>query len=428
MMHSIYTPPTVNLRPVNKPSKTRRIYHAVAAGFFAAWLLLRKISLSSFTADPSASARLNSTFDIKGHSDHPLTAPTPNPKQENIKTHDDESMVNPDNPIVILPRIWRSWPSDSPLPCFEPDKDMFTNAVQITHSRIGFLYVRPLKTGSSSMNGSVIRAAQQVAKRGNYSFTTCKVRVFHGFASTYGYIQRDKEKSFLYSSLRDPSSRAVSRFFFARVSRQKVQATDHNFVSYLKATFQSSYLTTLSLMPYQDTPEHYQRDIDHTLQNYDFIAITELMDESFVVMQMLLGLSTTDMLYFSVKTNGGYDDGGTKMGCTYIQKSTLTDGMKEYLQSEDWKARTKSDYMLYDAAKESLDLTIDHLGRDEFKKNLKDFRLAMAVVKSKCNSHVKFPCAPNGTRNTHTDCLWEDSGCGQSCLNKVTQELQSIET
>lgn len=427
MVQSQSTSLPVHLCPVNKTSKKTRSYQVVATFFFVAWFLFWRISVPSFTAAPFVGERQNSTIDIK-YSDNPLTESTSITKQPYKETHGDESMVGSDDPSVIFPRIWRSWPLNLPLPCFEPDKDMFTTAVQSTQSRIGFLYVRPLKTGSSSMNGSVIRAAQQIAKRGNHSFPICKVRIFHGFASTYGYAQRDKEKSFLYSSLRDPSNRAVSRFFFARVSRQKTQATDQNFISYVKATFQSSYLKTLSLMPYQDTPEHYQKDIHYTLQNYDFIAITEKMDESLVVLQMLLGLTTTDMLYFSVKTNGGYDDGGTKMGCTYIQKSILTDGMKEYLQSKDWMTRTKSDNMLYDAAKKSLELTIKHLGQDKFNKNLNDFRVAMTKVKSMCDSHVKFPCSSNGTRNTDTDCLWEDSGCGQNCLDKVTQELKSIGT
>ena len=148
------------------------------------------------------------------------------------------------------------------------------------------------------------------------------------------------------------------------------------------------------------------------------------MDESLVVMQMLLGLESTDMLYFAVKTNGGYDDGGTHMGCTYIQKSVLTDGMKKYLESDDWKTRTRSDYMLYEAAKKSLHLTIDHLGRDIFNKNLEDFRQAMEVARSKCDGRVKFPCAPDGSKNPDTECVWEDSGCGQTCLNDVTKELQ----
>ena len=337
-------------------------------------------------------------------------------------TVDSESMQEDSN--AIKPRVWRSWPVHAPLPCFEPDMDMFSEAVQNTQSRIGFLYVRPLKTGSSSMNGAVIRAAQQLAKRENYGFEICKLRIFHGFASTYGYVQRDKDKSFLYSSLRDPTKRAVSRFFFAQVSRRKVEPTDLKFIGFLKAMFQSSYLKSLSMMPYHDTPEHYQRDVRHVLEDYDFIAVTEQMDESLVVMQMLLGLETTDMLYFAVKTNGGYDDGGTNMGCTYIQKSILTDGMREYLKSDDWKTRTRSDYMLYEAAKKSLHLTIDHLGRDKFNKNLEDFRQAMVEAKAKCDGLVKFPCAPDGSRNSHTDCIWEDSGCGQTCLNDVTKELQ----
>lgn len=414
--------------PINKLKQSRKKCPFVMLSAFVVWFVLMKMSIVHLGPEhPAIRDILNLTSESQRQQspDYFPLVETQQARAETTHPRNKQSNPSQEYSSTIKPRVWRSWPSHAPLPCFEPDAEMFTEAVQTTQSRIGFLYVRPLKTGSSSMNGAVIRAAQLIANRENRSFDICKLRVFHGFASRYGYVQREKEQSFLYSSLRDPSQRSVSRFFFAQVSRRKVQPTDQNFINFLKATSRSSYLTTLSMMPYQDIPEHYQRDVGKVLEDYDFIAITERMDESLIVMQMLLGLQPMDMLYFSVKTNGGYDDGGADTGCTFIQKSKLTDGMTEYLGSDDWKARTRSDYMLYEAAKISLDLTIEHLGRDKFNKNLREFRKALAVVKSACEGLVKFPCALDGTRNNDTDCIWEDSGCGQKCLNEVSKEFKN---
>jgi hypothetical protein len=62
--------------------------------------------------------------------------------------------------------------------------------------------------------------------------------------------------------------------------------------------------------------------------SYDFIAITERMDESAVELQMLLGLPLADVLYLNAKTSGGYEDivaasNSSSTQCRRIQSAPL---------------------------------------------------------------------------------------------------------
>ena len=77
-----------------------------------------------------------------------------------------------------------------------------------------------------------------------------------------------------------------------------------------------------------------EAQIDKILDNYDFIGVTDRFDESLVVLQLLLGLETSDILYLSSKKSGNYDDGFNGM---FLAKSlngiTLTPRRKMYLHT-----------------------------------------------------------------------------------------------
>lgn len=47
----------------------------------------------------------------------------------------------------------------------------------------------------------------------------------------------------------------------------------------------------------------YVRD---TLGKYDFVGVVERFDESLVALQLLMGLETSDILYFSSRLHTGY--------------------------------------------------------------------------------------------------------------------------
>jgi len=147
---------------------------------------------------------------------------------------------------------------------------------------------------------------------------------------------------------------------------------------------------------------------------------------------MLLGLKTADVLYFSAKTSGDYDDGRWKGKCYLIQKSFVSPGMKEFFDSPTFRASTYWDELFYNIINKSLDLTIEMLGRNRFERELNKFRKIQKIVMDQCASTVRLPCTETGVKRNETDCLLWDIGCGFECMEsvlwKVDQHQSSVDS
>jgi hypothetical protein len=206
------------------------------------------------------------------------------------------------------------------------------------------------------------------------------------------------------------------------------EPSDFNFRRYLSSEkrvlnhYYIQVLSTKEVTPPEVTRDMAPRMINRILEEYNFIGITERMEESAVCLMMLLNLKMGTILYLSAKASGGFDDGGGQE-CTFIQPSRITRGMASYFSGSTWKAMVQWDELLYKAANRSLDLTIDRLGRPEFEQNLERFRSALQVAEVQCVPRQVFPCTADGRRNPNKDCLWKDSACGNSCLDQVAHEL-----
>jgi hypothetical protein len=72
-----------------------------------------------------------------------------------------------------------------------------------------------------------------------------------------------------------------------------------------------------------------------------------------------------------------------------------------------------------------LDLTIDRLGREKVEANLAFFRKLQQRGHEACLHKTTFPCSEGGvfTKESETDCLWKDSGCGCACLDEVAENF-----
>jgi Sulfotransferase family len=226
---------------------------------------------------------------------------------------------------LIRPRAFSAWNhSHAPLPC-EPLEDYWQTArVQMSPASVGLLLVKTFKTGSSTAAGVTLRLAQQIARRRNLTFevadrnlpphakkaswTLCKNRVMHAQTHSMGYADRDRSRSFLWSVVREPTSRAVSHYFHSLVSRRRINASnDEFFLRYLKSEipsyqldfedYQIKYLSFHHLPRYNRSAYDPIHEINDILRNYDFVAITERLDESLVAMQMLLGLDAEDIAH-----------------------------------------------------------------------------------------------------------------------------------
>ena len=334
----------------------------------------------------------------------------------------------------------------------------------------GLFFLKLLKTGSTTASSIHVRIAYNLARRrrrhrqwnnhtnattavttttttsstttsnNEYYYPICATRHLHGWAGPrmYHYGQRHAATSLLWTILREPTARYLSEFFHFQVSRRAGTPVSRAIISYLRSGPHSDhhYLSWLSTRRSYNGRGGRGRGrgrpyviAQQILQDYDFIGITERMDESAVALMMLLPqeqISMADILYLNSKTAGGYDDGAYGNTCVKIRPVEISAELQAYLDSPEWKAYIAPEEALYRAVNQSLDRTIDALGRFEFERNLKRFRHAQRVVQETCAPVVKFPCSLTGELRApeETDCLHGDVGCGFDCLDKVATELE----
>lgn len=345
------------------------------------------------------------------------------PRQENAPPVQPVTLAHG---ITVQP--FHAWPTDRPLPCLGDQKGN------------GFFFMKLMKTGGSTAAGVHVRMLQHIARRlssqetttttTSTTTTTCQGQWDHDWA--YNMLaDRQRNKSFTWTLVRDPTKRVVSQFFHFEVTRNGTKPTDANFQSYLWSEYTTRdalhqyYLRTLSVQRRKRKilTEDIPGVIQQILRDYDFIGITERMEETAVALLMLLDLRLADILYLDAKASGGYDEGGGDRKCHFIQPSSVSAGMAKYFGTSKWKRIVHPDVLLYEAANKALDLTIEQLGKEQFKKNLEMFRQAQSAARKTCLPRQVFPCTSKGELNPAKNCLWKDSGCGTDCLDEVATEL-----
>ena len=381
------------------------------------------------------------------HQDQEL--PSFNPPFQTVRTAKHEQLSS-----GVVVRAFPAWPENLSLPCGKANPlTWWKPNVSRSPTKEGILFVKEMKTGSSTVSGITLRIARNIARRKNQNFM-CDCRFDHFPARDMEFINRDHRKSFLFTILRNPQARMTSQFFHFHVSRKKIEPSDENFKSFIiqNSYMHDYYLRDLALIPPHDkqrrlmvhTYKPLEMDPDplrrlrrklanDIMRGYDFIGITERMDESLVALMMMLRLKISDIVYIKAKSSGNFDDGAFNNTCFYIVPSFTSPGMKEFFTSQMYSNVSEGDLMLYSAAEKSLNMTIDRLGRREFKRHLLQFQTAQKLVNTRCPQGIRYPCSNSGVRARYTkhsdpatDCLWLDSGCGYECLDGLEVEIESL--
>jgi hypothetical protein len=337
---------------------------------------------------------------------------------------------------MIRPRAFEPWPDGADIPCAR-DGPRTVRQGGRTKAENGLFFLKPVKTGSSTGVGIHLRIASNEARRrqrrrmhGFNSSSMCPVVYGHNHAyQEFSGRNHTSGGSFLWSLLRDPTSRLVSSYFFHRISRKRENPVDHAFMKWINGGESElghwrhdHYLHWLSTpQPFVKGQSDPVQVINDIILEYDFIGVTERMEDVAVVLAMLLGLPLADVLYIEgAKQQGGWDDGA--FTCAYLVPSFISPGMEEYFYTPRFQNGVRWDHILHQAANRSLDLTIDRLGRQQFDAHLLSFRHAQAVVQTKCLPGTVFPCTAQG-RSKNTTCLYLDAACSFDCLDEVANEL-----
>jgi hypothetical protein len=195
-----------------------------------------------------------------------------------------------------------------------------------------------------------------------------------------------------------------------------------------------NYITLRKIPPKSvwnpSTPRQVQNEtlvteyVQEIVNSYDFLMVVERMDESLTALALVAGLDLGDVLSTSSKVSGAYRL--IKGQCSQQSKGHISKGVMDYFESKVWLAMNFADYVLYEAANHSLDLTIERIGRDRFDRALAEFRRLKAKVMQVCgDSQVGLGCTGNDVALPENTCYLRDFGCGHTCVDAMLRDEKS---
>ena len=148
-------------------------------------------------------------------------------------------------------------------------------------------------------------------------------------------------------------------------------------------------------------------DPEAIMASYDFVAVTERMNESLLVIMHTWGLRMADILYLSAK------DTSRNAFCEEHGLSDKPDAQsartQEYLGSATFNKLNRRDIRLHELANQKLDERIAQI--PNFAALLEQFNAALAAASSACASTMV-----TGSRE---DCVWRDGGCAWACIQSL---------
>lgn len=324
-----------------------------------------------------------------------------------------------------------------------------------TYSDAGIIYVKNFKAASSTIAGVALRLAFRLP--GNDTTSNGWVRFHH--TPGYSYRNRNPARSFLFTSVRDPARRALSRIFYTHISQ--FGHDPHNedlLLDFLKSTdlqygsvrhVGGGYQVWYASLNGDQLPRSWgakrpttvqRRPIVHhvvgqILQDYDFLMVAERLNESIVVMALLMNVSLDDVLVQNAKDSTAvswyYIKSGKLERCKRPIKVVQTPRIRDHLQSETWLAKNYGDYLLHAAADLSLDATIDRLGRDRVTDALETYQNLQDQVAAACQNQTIYHCSAEGVPQrpqSRRNCYSDDSGCGYQCIDAFLSHLPQPKT
>jgi hypothetical protein len=309
--------------------------------------------------------------------------------------------------------------------------------------------VKVPKAASSTAAGVTLRIQQEMMNR---TERHCHVEYDHRLASSYAKV--NTRESFLWTSIRDPTQRALSRVFFTQVSfkgqeptneliLQALQNPHEKFgsVSLGQGGFQLRYTTLQPILansawrPENETlvlkPQRVVLSVKRIVESYGFVALVERMDESLVALSMLLRIPLTDVLISSSAKVAGSSYFMRYGKCVKLVKAFTSPEVKTYLESKAWLAQNYGDILLHKVINKSLEKTIDQVfSRSAFEEKLKEYKRLKALDMQLCLPTTILPCSKDGINQvgpSRQNCYKEDYGCGYPCINAMLRN-QSLHT
>lgn len=328
-----------------------------------------------------------------------------------------------------LQRIFQRYPQLE-LPCVERGVSNYEFGQDGKHGKVdavGMFFTKIPKCSSSTLAGIAVQIARNTAARRKKAGIPntpkeCLVKANHGLYDKL--MLRDKNRSMLWTFLREPAKRQVSAYFHFQVSRLGYDAKNDTAFRYqiLRTYSAAHYMTGYVMRAKPWKKRTLEEKVGYVMDAYDFIGLVERYHESLILLKMIFNLELRDILYTSAKRSGGYDDGEFNQTCTLIVPSVVSPEMKAWFQnSTEWSDFAALDILLYRVIDKSIDLTIDAFGREEVQRQVAVLERALQYTDEMCGPTVILPCSANGTRRRGKDttCVDHDWACGHKCIETL---------
>jgi hypothetical protein len=239
--------------------------------------------------------------------------------------------------------------------------------------------------------------------------------------------------------VRDPDSRQLSKFNHVHVSNLGIPATEHNKLQILR-NIDDPYATVFCA---EGESDRYQNaccngdawDENKAFENIDFAGVTELFDESVVLLLLQLqgqgnphGLSIGDVLFSGSKISGGFVDAGTLLA-RHPRLEAESAGVKEFVSQPEH--HSSWDHKFHRAATRRVLEATRALG-SAFNVTLRSFRCFNAAAALYCTDPeltTRLPAAAallNFYKLLGTS-YWSDNGMLHECYDEFWESWQSRE-
>lgn len=357
-----------------------------------------------------ASSKIDITADDDGISNSSINAL--HPKNEFNKTSSMDILNMHPKELTDVPLKSRVYPIyKHPFPCILVNDDKHSHSSLET----GITFIKIHKCGSTTVADIVSSWRNVFRNKHNITSPTmhCKTYFHHMMAyKLHGLAHRQREKSFLFTFIREPTERFKSDFYYHGISKAKRydNASLENFQHFAKSQLEKrtrygGYMMHFMTMDNSTLPsfrdkfafwnpeqsDYIQnsnillRHVETLIQEYDFIGIMSRMDESLVVLSMILDIPMRHVLYLNRRQSGSFDYDFSRNQCFFVEKPKASLELEQYLKSDEWYSKNAGDFLLYRAAHESLDRTIDSIGRSRFEEKLKIFKELKAQMGLICD-------------------------------------------
>uniref|UniRef100_A0A7S2YCY6 Uncharacterized protein n=1 Tax=Entomoneis paludosa TaxID=265537 RepID=A0A7S2YCY6_9STRA len=368
----------------------------------------------------------------------------------------EETSTNDDHATALVARAFSMAQEDSLFP-FCPDQS--PNATQnfddsLPPTKGGMLFVNPLTDSGAMMEdsstmtavGAQMRIARNQAtpQKRNTTPLYCQFRVASS-ASVRKYLTSlNRSHTFIWSILSNPKDRPARAISTLQLSQNSSTSIKRILKSSAPTENLPHYASHLFLRdePMFDQPQNISNIIQQhgmILEDYDFLGIAERMDETIVLLSMLLRISLGDVL-FLIPNGAGQptakpyfhpqDQDPSKCSPLSTSSTNTTNSSMTIFKnnSDEWNEQLRLEMELYQAVNASMDLTIDTVvGRSKFDEQLRTFQQAQRLVQIRCFPHTTFSCKGRQRRpKNETDCLWNDAGCSFDCLDEVAKEIYQV--